>query len=196
MNTQSIQNFYNRKFDTLVTVLYIIAAIFLLAGIFIPGAMISDFGQIISRNPEVLIFPLYIGLLLIAFAGLSYAIAVVLKQPSDETVWIENTMTTIGTILIIIGVIAFIIANSNDAPISELRKLGVAGGVLLLLFHLKIGLLCIGAASLHNKYNAGKVSSNITTEDSSKKVVYCTSCGKQVEIEPGDKMCYHCGGHL
>lgn len=155
--------------------------------------MIAEFGKIISRKPEVLVVPLYIGLLILSFAGLSYIIAVILKKPTSETLWLEKAMNTSGTVLIIFGVLGFFIAASRDSSISELRQFGVAGGVLLLLFHLKVGLLCIGAASLHNKYNTGGIANS--TEESS-KVVYCTSCGKQVKFEAGDEMCYHCGEPL
>lgn len=195
MNTSINQNFDIKKYEVLVYALYIIAAIFLVAGIIFPVKMINELGNAINRNPEMLFFPLYIGLLLIAFAGLSFATAVILKQPSNETDWIVKTLNAIGTILIIIGVFGFFVASSDDLGIKELRNAGLIGGVLILLFHLKIGLLCLGLASLHNKYNSEMTIKAAKTEGSNKHV-YCTSCGKQVIIEPGDKMCYHCGEKL
>jgi len=195
MNTPIPQNNNSSSYKILVISLNILTSIFVIAGIIIPAMMIVDLGSYISRSPEILIIPIYLLIVLFSLAGMSYIIAEILKQPSSETVWLENTMTYFGVILIIVGVIAFFIAATNDSSISELRKLGVEGGFLLLIVHLKIGLLCLGLASIHNKLNSTWVRDDKSNGNSS-RMVYCTSCGKQVEIEPGDKMCYHCGGQL
>lgn len=195
MNTPIPQDNSSSSYKILAISLYALTIIFFFAGIIMPAMMINDLGSIIGRKPEILIIPIYLLIVLFSLAGMSYIIAEILKQPSSETVWLENTMTYLGVALIIIGVIAFFIAATNDSSISELRKLGVEGGFLLLIVHLKIGLLCLGLASIHNKLNSTWVSDDKSNGNST-RMVYCASCGKQVEIEPGDKMCYHCGGQL
>jgi len=87
------------------------------------------------------------------------------------------------------------VAVSNDSPIGGIKRFSIVVGLLLLLFHLQLGLLCLGLASIHDKFNTRDEANDITVDDSG-KVVYCPSCGKQVEVEPGDKVCYHCGGQL
>jgi len=195
MNTPILQNKNSNNNKVLVFALYTLTIIVFFTGIIIPVMLISESGEIANWKPKDFFVPIYIVIILISFAGMSYIIAEILKNPSNETVWLENTLTVFGVVFIIIGVIAFFVAVSNDSPIGGIKRFSIVVGLLLLLFHLQLGLLCLGLASIHDKFNTRDEANDITVDDSG-KVVYCPSCGKQVEVEPGDKVCYHCGGQL
>lgn len=195
MKPLDIQTFYDKKYNILVIALFTLTIVFFLAGLIIPGTIISKFNKLISREPGTLLLPIYIGIIILSFAGISFLIAEILKNPTKESVWLENVMSGLGIALIIIGIFGFFMAASKNSSIDELRELGIKGGVVLLVIHLKLGLICIGLSAIHNKFNSYGIVNNNDSQNSAIES-YCPSCGKQLTIDPTDKICYHCGNDL
>lgn len=195
MKPLDIQTFYDKKYNILVVALFTLTIVFFLAGLIVPGTIITKFNKIISREPGVLVLSIYTGIIFLSFAGISYLIAEKLKKPTKDSVWLENVMSGLGIALIIIGIFGFFIAASNDSSIAELKKIGIKGGIVLLILHLKLGLICIGVSAIHNKFNSFGIV-NINDSQSSPTEFYCPNCGKQLTIDPLDKICYHCGNDL
>jgi len=182
--------------NVLVSVLQLFAVIFLGAGIILPIIIISGMNErLIDQNPAVLILPLYLGVLLITFAGLSYLITEILLRPSLKTLWLENIVTALGVIVIIIGVIGFfMIISETNGSFYELQVIGVKGGIFILLINIQIGLLCLGTASIHNKYSV--IGDNLKTPQSDSGIVFCPNCGNKIKLESGMEYCDKCGFKL
>jgi hypothetical protein len=190
----SLQN-DSKKYSPLITVMQIFAIFFLIAGVVLPIIVISNMGeQLIDRKPEMVIFPIYFGILLFTFSGISYLISVILSTPSQKTLWIENIVSAMGIILIIIGIIGFGVAVSEtNGSLRELQNYGIIGGLFILLFHADLGLICLGTASLHNKYRNDIIV--LKTSESETTIIYCPNCGKKnsgIDIE----FCEDCGEKL
>ncbi len=178
--------------EGLISFLYGFGIILVLGGIIVPIYLISKIPSIVlERSPEVLIFPIYLGLIMLIFSALCYSKSVVLKKPSIDTKWIENALNSLSAIIIIIGFILFFIAISETSgSLRELRNLGFGGGVVLLIFHVTIGLLCAGMAAIHKKYGLHAVSQKTTTT-----AIFCSSCGTKVADNHG-QFCEECGNKL
>ncbi len=181
--------------EGLIVFLYIFCTILVLAGVGLPAYLISQIpSMMIEHNPQVLIAPIYIGLILLIFSTLCGMMAEILKRPSSENIWVENTLNTFSAIIIIIGAVLFFISLSETSgPIGGFRNLGIIGGVVLLVFHVVIGLLCAGLAAIHKKYNGlhalyaplkpasdAKFCSHCGTKKPDVHGEYCEECGNQI----------------
>jgi len=67
MSSNSISLYDNKNnYEVLCTIYNIFAVVFFIAGVFLPIIIISNIGwKTFDRNPEMLIFPKYLGILLI-----------------------------------------------------------------------------------------------------------------------------------
>ena len=194
------QVFYEKEYETLSYFLYGFALIFLGAGILLPISLISKFpSNLIGNNPSVLILPIYIAILLFAFSTMSYMVAILLKKPSQDTIWVEMVLEGLGTILIIIGIIAFFFITSKSSDtISQLENLGVIGGVTFLAINGMFGVLCIGISEAHSKYNSDSPSLRLIlnrNNQSDNDSRFCSNCGSRVTDET-IVFCEECGTKL
>lgn len=188
------------EFETLSYFLYGLAIIFLGVGIFLPIGIISKFSNnLINNNPSVLIVPIYFAIVLLTFSTMSYIVAILLKKPSKDSMWVAKVSEVLGTILIIIGIITFfvIVSESTDS-ILPLQNLGIIGGAAVLAFHCMLGTLCIGLSGIHSKYNADSpllptvLNTNNESEFGSK---FCSNCGSRV-TDGTIIFCEECGTKL
>ncbi len=178
-----------------MTFSFIFAVILLAAGIILPIYLISEIpSRVIERSPEVLIFPVYTGFILLIFAALCGMIGYILHNPDKKTIWLENTLNTFAAIILIIGVIFFfIIISETSGSMRELRNLGGFGAVVVLFIHGLLCVLCAGVASIHNKYNSGHFSMLHSKPVQTSR--YCSGCGNQAPADSG-QFCQECGNKL
>ncbi|PIQ31076.1 MAG: hypothetical protein COW63_08635 [Bacteroidetes bacterium CG18_big_fil_WC_8_21_14_2_50_41_14] len=196
MSSNSTSLYDNKKnYEVLCTILNIFAVVFLIAGVILPLIIFSNIGwKTIDRNPELSIFPIYLGILLITFSGISYLISVILSDPSQKTLWIENIVSVMGFILIMIGIIGFIAAVSEtNGYFRGLQNYGIIGGLFILLFHADLGLICFGTAALHNQNRNDIIVLN--TSESETTIIYCPNCGAKVS-DSMSSFCDVCGYDL
>ncbi len=194
------QAIYDSKFQTVIVFLNIVSAIILLVAIMVPIFLISQMPSfVLERNPGAVILPIYFGFVLLIFSVVCYMIAVILDRPANNTLWLQSTLNIFGAIIIIIGLIGFLIAVSQTSgTIREVANLGVAGGIVLLLIHGLLGLLCIGTASIHDKFNAD----NPMLQKAIKKLqkdqdesLFCSACGHEHK-DRSSEFCEECGNKL
>jgi vacuolar-type H+-ATPase subunit I/STV1 len=191
---------YGKKYDTTSIFLNIIAAAMLFAAVLIPIFLISKIPDVLLKNnPVVLIVPIYFGLVLLNFSFICYMINEVLFRPSNANLWLESTLNVLGAIIIIVGLIGFfVVVSDTNSIIKELRNLGVIGGVVLLIAHGLLGMLSIGIASIHEKYNADspelkKAIDSLLRENN--ESLFCSACG-HVQKDKSSEFCEECGNKL
>jgi len=193
------QNNNEEKFNSSAGVLVVISYLIAIAGIIVPiisfiKIMGNDFT---SSHPELLIAPLYIGLLLIAIGGLGVILSALMfntTKAEEASEWKEQTLNVIGVILIIVAIVGFfmVIAKTNKTFFSTIDSAGIIGGLIFLILNVQIGLLCIVSASAHKKY---KKNSNVVSETISipSKFVYCQHCGNKIDLSENPEFCDKCG---
>ncbi len=194
--TTSNQRLLNQPSNQgLIIFLYIICTVLLLSAIGLPIYLISQIPTMILENsPEVIIGPIYLGLILLIFSTLTGMMAEILKRPSSENIWAENTLNTFSAIMIIIGGILFFVSISEaSGPIRELRNVSIIGGLALLVFHLAISLLCAGLAAIHKKYNG--LHALYAPLKPASNPNFCGNCGAKTPDAPGD-YCEECGNEI
>lgn len=189
-------NIKPKENNILVPILQLFASIFLGAGFILPIIIISGIDErLINQAPAVLTLPIYIGILLVTLAGLSFLIAEILLPSSQKILWLEGAVTTLGVIVMIIGVIGFLVILSNtNRSFYALQSIGLKGAIFVLLFNIQIGLLCLGTASIHNKYCV--IGANLRKAQSDSEFIFCPNCGNKIKLESGMEYCDKCGSKL
>jgi hypothetical protein len=194
------QAIYDSKYQTVVVFLNIVSVIILLVAIIMPIILISQMpSYVIERNPGAVILPIYFGFVLLIFSAVCYMISVILDWPSNITLWLQSTLNVFGAIIIIIGLIGLLIAvTQTSGTIREVANLGIIGGIILLVIHGLLGLLCIGTASIHEKFNADnpllkRAIKKLQKEES--ETLFCSECGHE-HTDKKAEFCEECGNKL
>jgi hypothetical protein len=190
-----LERVYLKKYDAVVVSMNVLSVIFLIAGIFAPIFLLDEIGtSAIERKPEVLIFPIYLGFILLVFSALSYGISSILVKPAKKSQWLENALMSCGVVLLFIGAFVFLLMISKtENSFGPATAFGIKGGIVLLLVHLQLGLMCMGVSSIHNKYRAP---AEVKPGDGTSGALFCTNCGKKYSSDSVGSFCQECGNKL
>jgi len=174
--------------------LMVFSYLFFAFGILLPLVFMFETGfEFISEYPDSIIFPLYLGLLLIALGGISYFLFLTLSQNiEDAEGWQENALIFLGWILIIIAVLGFVfIISKTGNTFSFIERYGFIGGAIFLLLNVQIGLLCLGTVLVYKKLKQDLPESN--TSDNTERFIFCQNCGNKIDLTENAEYCDECG---
>lgn len=174
------------------------AYVFATAGIVIPISIISELGiKLINAAPELLIPPLYSGLLLIVLGGVDYIFSAVLSKNHKEIQWVVNGVSNFGYLLFIIGTIGFfMLVSKTNNSFAFIEKGGFVMAILFLLFNVQVGLLCLGSVAFYNNYFSNGKINLFENEMKDSKYIFCQQCGEKIDVTDGLEYCPNCNSKL
>lgn len=165
--TNQLPGSYSKKYSTsyvLITlsVLLYAAALYFL---FYSLSEMPDF--VFDVKPEAFLIPVYLFILMVIFASVMLMMGVLLGKPTEGSNWLRVFLNILGTLVIAIGFGLLVLTQSemSEFPFNLVRTDDFWILLMVLFVHLILGVLCLGVAALHDKYNINRIDIVIEKED-------------------------------
>jgi mannose/fructose/N-acetylgalactosamine-specific phosphotransferase system component IIC len=165
--TTPLPGSYSKKYST--SYVLITMSVLLFAGalyfLFYSFSEMPDF--VFDVKPEALYIPVYVFVIMLVFASLMLMTGILLEKPNEKTNWLRGFLNVLGTLVIAIGFGLVVMAQSemNEFPFNLLGNDSFWILLIVLFVHLMLGVLCLGVAALHDKYNINRIDVVIEKDD-------------------------------